>query len=279
GAALARLSRWRFDPRLERRLLRSYFARNHAYRTGAFPAEAWRPAAIAADLPNGWRAVRRAHPRWHALEQPRAFRGRAATPLTFARWLATPAVVRDIRAHTDPRGSNLHRVPAALMLRALGTRARWPPPVWQWSNRPLRRLDFFLLHSLWGLGRSPKVGWIGLHTGCDVTSPPGATRFDYRDRRYLQGQAADALLFYGGALAICGRAKVFYDAPTGFYETLAHGETIGAAWRRYFTEEAQRRISPISRKRAYFWNVTGDWTLRLPPPPVSRTSAGSTRRP
>jgi hypothetical protein len=69
-------------------------------------------------------------------------------------------------------------------------------------------------------------------------------------------------------LALVGRAKVFYDEPRGFYEAVAQGHPFGEGWRRYFeTEAAAKDVNEvgggIGRKRAYFWSVLGDWTLRL----------------
>ena len=72
-------------------------------------------------------------------------------------------------------------------------------------------------------------------------------------------------------VAILGRAKVFYDEPRGFAETLAAGGTIGAAWQRYFELDSEGPTwsavgGDIGRKRATFWSILGDPTLRLPPP-------------
>jgi hypothetical protein len=73
-----------------------------------------------------------------------------------------------------------------------------------------------------------------------------------------------------GAWRCVGRAKVFYDEPREFAEVLGKGGTIGDAWQRYFELESDRRRTgdevgdDIGRKRAYFWSLVGDWTLRLP---------------
>ena len=78
----------------------------------------------------------------------------------------------------------------------------------------------------------------------------------------------EALLFFGRGLALVGRAKVFYDEPRGFAAALAEGKTFGEAWARYFDHESGAGSwsevgGDIGRKRAYFWSVIGDWTLRL----------------
>ena len=50
---------------------------------------------------------------------------------------------------------------------------------------------------------------------------------------------------------------------------LGEGKTFGDAWRRYFEIESQAKDwnevgGDIGRKRAYFWSIVGDCTLRLP---------------
>jgi len=65
-----------------------------------------------------------------------------------------------------------------------------------------------------------------------------------------------------------GRSKVFYDEPKHFAESLGAGRTFGAAWAEYFEVESEAATwsqagGDIGRKRAYFWSVLGDWTLRL----------------
>ena len=51
----------------------------------------------------------------------------------------------------------------------------------------------------------------------------------------------------------------------------------GEAWARYFEIESttRGRNSTIDRKRAYFWSVLGDPTLRLTRPPDSKEVAGA----
>ena len=81
-------------------------------------------------------------------------------------------------------------------------------------------------------------------------------------------QGGEALLLFGNGLALVGRAKVFYDEPRGFSAVLHDGGTFGDAWARYFEVESRaaawREVGgDIGRKRAYFWSVLGDATLRL----------------
>jgi len=59
---------------------------------------------------------------------------------------------------------------------------------------------------------------------------------------------------------------VFYDEPRDMWPVLARGGTMGDVWRHYFeVEAADPRLRPdngIGCKRAYFWNVLGDATVR-----------------
>jgi hypothetical protein len=104
------------------------------------------------------------------------------------------------------------------------------------------------------------------HIGCNAISPPGVGEYAYDHPRYGKGQGAEALLFYGNGLALVGRAKVYNDEPRGFARELGKGRTFGEAWAKYFEVESKDPdIHNISRKRAYFWSVLGDWTLKLSP--------------
>ncbi len=263
---------WEPDPALERRLLREYFARNHAWRSGAF-RDAFRPAAISHDLGNGWGTVRAAHAAWAESAQPEADRGRRASLLDYVRWLKEPAALRDVRAHSDCYGSVFAKVSRGALHEACGG------PVWGWSRKGNAlvpqlhpsKADFPLYRSLWENGALPRGGALYLHTGCDGVSPAGARTEAYDAPGYGFWQGAECLLFYADALALLGRAKVFYDAPRGFSEVLAEGGTMGDAWRRYFelegaAQSARQVGGGIGRKRAYFWSVVGDWTLRLVEP-------------
>lgn len=259
---------WEFDPALERQLLIEYFDRNHRFRQGEFAAQ-WRPAAIACDLGNGFGEARKAQEAW-AKADDQGERSSRATIADYVRWLRRPAVLRDIRAHSDPWGSEFHKVPAESLDAAIGG------PIWAWHRRGdtlvntlggQGKADFPLYRTLWANGL-PEGASFYYHNGCDGISPAGWDSKPYSDPGYGFAQGGESLLFYGQGLALVGRAKVFYDAPREFYETLAAGRTFGEAWRRYFelesaAEDHEQVGGGIGRKRAYFWSVLGDWTLRL----------------
>ena len=117
--------------------------------------------------------------------------------------------------------------------------------------------------------KAPSGGpFLLLHTGCETLSPPRSD-LPYDDPEYGKLGHAESILFFSECVAILGRAKVFYDEPREFAEVLGKGGTIGDAWRRYFELESQATNwdevgGDIGRKRAYFWSIVGDCTLRLP---------------
>ncbi|MFG0320000.1 MAG: hypothetical protein ACF8XB_22195, partial [Planctomycetota bacterium JB042] len=226
----------------ELELLVRFFARNHAYRTGALDV-AFRPASLAHDLRSGYRVVRRASDAWRGAD-PDALDVRGKPTLADARaWFARPAVLRTIRAHSDRWGSMLEK----------------------------GKLDAKVLRRFHDEGVTGGGASIYLHTGCEAISPAEAERLPWHDPAYGRANGAAATLFLADGLALIGRAKVFYDEPPGFCETLRDGGTVGDAWRTPFEIEAaaptwDRVGGDIGRKRTSFWSLLGDWTLRLVDP-------------
>ncbi|MCB9832182.1 MAG: hypothetical protein H6807_06865 [Planctomycetes bacterium] len=264
---------WVFDPELEGRLLVEYLDRNHRHRRSG-PAEGWRPASFACDLGSGYRQVAAARADWREVVIARDDVAGRPGPGDFVDWLARPAILRTLRAHSDEWGSQLGKGdPAALDQRFTG-----PPVAWSPRGHGLvpslaaaagkGKVDWFLLQAFW---RDPKLvaaPCFYLHTGCNAVSPPGA-----RDRRhdhpaYGLRSGGESLLFFGGGLALIGRSKVFYDEPRGFAEVLRSNASFGETWRHYFDVESKAKSwaevgGDIGRKRAYFWSLLGDWTLTL----------------
>ncbi len=271
---------WEQDPALERQLLAEYLDRNHSYRIGA-AAIAWRPSSIACDLGSGFREMSRAAADWQERDAPLSDIHGRPTLEQFADWLAFPAVLRTLRAHSDAVGSVFGGSKSSTLAQRLGG------PAWSWTHRKNRlepsldaacsrgRLDWFLLHTLWRNGAVAPEPAFYHHTGCHSISPPNATKLAYDHPAYGRRQGAEALLLFGSGLALVGRSKVFYDEPKGFATALARGETFGAAWASYFDIESRAESwsqagGDIGRKRAYFWSVLGDWTLRLRKPTAER---------
>ena len=138
---------------------------------------------------------------------------------------------------------------------------------WSWSRAGDRlvpslqsachtgKLDWFLLRTLWENGALSDEPAFYHHTGCHGISPPYAKIRAFDHPSYGVRQGGEALLLFGRGLALIGRAKVFYDEPKRFAETLAAGGTWGDAWRRYYEEESKaptwgKAGGDIGRKRA-----------------------------
>jgi len=223
-------------------LLTAYFARNHAYRTGAHDVP-HRPASLAHDLRSGYGVVTRASSRWEDAD-PGSLDIHGKPTLDDARdWFARPAVLRTIRAHSDRWGSQLEK----------------------------GKLDAKVMRRLFDDGVTGNGASFYLHTGCEAISPAHAERRPWHHSDYGRANGAAATFFFGDGLALIGRAKVFYDEPPGFCEALAAGKTVGDAWRGTFEIESKaaswREVGgDIGRKRTYFWSLLGDWTLRLRAP-------------
>ncbi len=276
---------WSEDPVLERRLIREYLNRNHQYRTAAAPI-AFHPASIAHDLGSGYSAIQSASSAW----SPQSERSKGAQMLAdvkgkpdllrFVQWMNEPAVLRTVRAHSDPWGSVFEKTDTAKLDEMVVSAELTSPMNWTRHGNKLvpslqsacakGKLDFYLLRSLWQSGTLPPHPSIYLHTGCDITTPPGAHNQPFHNSAYARRAGGAALMFFGRGLALIGRAKVFYDEPKGFSSTLAAGGSLGDTWTQYFELESRAETwgeagGDIGRKRSYFWSVLGDCTLRLNP--------------
>jgi hypothetical protein len=128
-----------------------------------------------------------------------------------------------------------------------------------------------------------------VHEGCEVMRPKNAESVPYNDPAYGQannlGTVAngESLMFYANGLGLMARNKVFNDTPDGYYEAIkSSGGRFGFGWRAYFVKEAgntglnertadptvssgggDRRWRTLQRKRSYFWNTIGDFTLKI----------------
>jgi hypothetical protein len=264
---------WSPDAALERLLLLQYFERNHAFRTAPRAAGRHRPASIAHELGSGMAALRAADPAWAEFAAPGYDVHQGASLVELLHWLQRPAVLRTLRAHSDPWGAAFAATDAEALTQALGLPWHWVQDgldrVPSWREHRGGRADFVFyraIHERRALGDDP---YLLVHTGCEAVSPPQAVTHPYDAPEYGQRAHAESILFFTPCVALLGRAKVFYDEPRGFAAELAAGRTVGDAWRHYFAIESAAANwgevgDDIGRKRAYFWSVLGDWTLRLP---------------
>jgi hypothetical protein len=267
---------WLFDQNTEMRLLVEYLARNHAFRTTPLPATHRRPAAIGHGLGTGMDALRAADAAWVPFAEP-GYDVPEANLLQVHRWLQQPAVLRTLRAHSDPWGAVFAATDPDALTKELGVPCHWIADgdrlAPSWRDHRGGRADFTFYRSIWAGKRASAAAnpYLLIHTGCEALSPPHSNR-PYDDPSYGQRAHAESILFFTECLAIVGRAKVFYDEPREFAATLGAGKTFGEAWQRYFELESQHADwnevgGDIGRKRAYFWSIVGDWTLRLPKAP------------
>jgi len=264
--------RWSASAFRETGQLVRYFERNHRFRTSTrHTAEHHRPASISHELGSGFAALRAADPAWADFAEPGYDVHTGADLLELFRWLQRPAVLRTLRAHSDPWGAAFATTDPDALQRALGLPLHWVKDgerfVPSWRDHRGGRAD----HVFWRAvaEKEPTGGpFLLLHTGCETLSPPRSD-LPYDDPEYGKFGHAESILFFTECVAMLGRAKVFYDEPREFAEVLGKGGTIGDAWKRYFELESQATNwdevgGDIGRKRAYFWSIVGDCTLRLP---------------
>ncbi|MFY9343100.1 MAG: hypothetical protein WAT39_11455, partial [Planctomycetota bacterium] len=264
---------WRHDLAFERQLLCEYFDRNHAFRARGKRTEQHRPAAFGHDLGSGLHSLRPADAGWATFAETGYDVHERADLVQLTQWLQRPAVLRVYRVHSDPWGGVCAKTDPQALAAVLGVPWSWHRDgermAPSWNAHRGGKADFAYYRTLWQrqvVGDNP---YLLIHTGCEALSPPGSVEHPYDDPAYGRFAHAESMLFFTPCLAMVGRAKVFYDEPRGFAEALGAGKTFGEAWQRYFEVESAatdwREVGDdIGRKRAYFWSVVGDWTLRLP---------------
>ena len=107
-----------------------------------------------------------------------------------------------------------------------------------------------------------------MHGGCNVNSIYDTQTKPYSSPEYGRWSNSEAFLFYTNCVALLSRAKGFNDAPNGFTEgfRVYDRANFGSCWLAYFNAQAADAgltTWNVQRKRAYFWSLNGDWTLRL----------------
>ncbi|MFQ6131370.1 MAG: hypothetical protein ACE5R4_04985 [Armatimonadota bacterium] len=279
---------WEHDEATERRLLLEFFDRNHRYRQGEFRSLR-KPASLVTEFGSGLPAAKQAFAEWARFGQTGYdVRGKNTQLIEAVRWLRRPALLRFLKAHSDPWGSTFAKTEdiQALEEACGGT-------VWGWHKQGKQlvptlaknpgKLDFSKCRSLWANGLLPDCASMYTHTGCEGITPEGAASRPYTDPSYGYWQGAETLLFYCNGIVLIGRAKVFYDEPRELCQVLAGGGNWGDGWRHYFeVESAAQDVDEvgggIGRKRAYFWSVLGDWTVTMYPkgvrPPHRAVASG-----
>ncbi|MCB9917375.1 MAG: hypothetical protein H6832_03130 [Planctomycetes bacterium] len=267
------------DPAMERRLLIEYLDRNLAHRVGARKASGQRTARLRS---------KRSNDKSH-LADGRVALGPVvdfddATVPDLVRFLATPAVVKTIAAHSAWNESQIFGTYAMTELDAVTGGCYWH---WKLSgaqyvptyddNTTRERLGFPLLRTLWTNKKLAASGpTFYLHVGCnanDVTQPRKSTlsttpsvNVPYSHSAYAgHVQLTENVLFYANGLAVLARAKEFNDVPSGFAGAFGaangrFGDTLKEYARR---DSLDGTLGCANYDRTYFWSILGDWTLRL----------------
>ncbi len=265
---------WEHCERTERQLLVEYFERNHRYRAGDY-LDARKPACIATEFGSSLPEMRKAFREWRDLDEPGYdIQGKETNLIECVKWLKRPALLRFLKAHSDPWGSTFAKTEdIETLTQELGG------TVWAWKKEENRlvpgvenagKLDFAIHRSLWQNRQLPDCAVMYFHTGCEGIAPEGAATRPYTHPKYGYWQGAESLMFYCNGIVLVGRSKVFYDAPRESLQVLADGGTWGDAWAHYFDLESSAENvdevgGGIGRKRAYFWGLLGDWTLTMYP--------------
>lgn len=273
GKVPAMARQWVRDPYLERELLYSYFERNHRYRTQGV-GDAARAACYSTEWGSAVPDMQAAVPGWDK-KQHDDLTGTQLTVNDWVKWMKRPAVFRAIKAHSSPWGADYGKSsdPQEL-LREVGGVA------WAWEQQENRLVPatfatgsggFALYYTMYRNRVLPDTPNMFLYTGCEGITPAWYDALPYGNDDFGKFQAAQALMMYCNGLVLIGRGKVFNDEPAELAKVLGEGGSWGDAWMHYFSvdganaDENRDNTTRIRRKKAYFWALLGDWTLRLQP--------------
>jgi hypothetical protein len=261
------------DIDLERRLLVSYFNRNHRFRNGAFSNLPFRGAVVS--------GTTEFSPDWYeglvngaASDFQPCVKTADANLHQYVQFHKTPAVLKYIIAHSNAKSSAFG---PGYDLAALTAEVGGPPL--RWIYRGGQHLpsfeevsgaaDLFLHRALWHYNTLRNAGAsLMIHGGCNVNSVDETLRDTYVTGDYARWSNAEGILFCTNCVSLLSRAKGFNDSPNGFTDgyRLSDRANFGSCWKSHFNAEANDGgISTynIQRKRAYFWSINGDWTLRI----------------
>ncbi len=258
---------------LERRLLIDYFDRNHRFRTGGHSNLPFRVATISGTTdfdPHYYAGLMgtAATDFAQTIEVPNA------TLLQYVDFLKTPAVLKYVMAHSSPVNSEF-RDPGnvgALTSHAGGAPMRWVYAAGRHTPSFAEQAgsaDLSVHRAMWRYDAFRDAGAsLVVHGGCNVNSISESLTETYTSPKYGRWNNAEAFLFYTNCVAMLSRAKGFNDAPEGFADgyRLSDRANFGSCWQSYFNAKANDpglTTYNIQRKRAYFWSISGDWTLRL----------------
>jgi hypothetical protein len=270
---------WVFDARLEQRILIDYLYRNSAFRHTVDHALPFITSAVRADNP-GLPSLIDPGTINSFLQRAATFAGSyskdSADLAEYFTYLRHPAVLRGIEAHSDTKTS-VFAEPSdpATLVAALGGKP------WMWDRTTTStqtfltastsgdRAKYQLYRALWESKALKDAGQsFYIHGGCDLTLPAASDVNPYDSPEYGKFQNGESILFFANGLALYGRGKVFNDKADGFPDGIkaATPGYFGRGWRAQFMHDAadgSLASQPYGRKKAYYWTMMGDWTLRL----------------
>jgi hypothetical protein len=253
--------RWERSPNLERRLIADYIGRSHRFRLGHDNDKPFRTSAV-----RGPDANLRSPASLNALLRKSADGFGSSTSadnanlVDYVNWLAQPAVLRAISAHSDPVRSVFRSTLFPLELeQAVGGLTSSGTRVWRWVGKQqgadfivapsfeglTENANFHIYRSLWETKRLASAGQMFVvHEGCEVMRPKHSELFPYDSPLYGQGNEwgavanGESLMFYANGLGLMARNKVFNDVPAGFYEAVKTSGRFGYGWPAYFHTDA-----------------------------------------
>lgn len=261
------------DLDLERRLLISYFNRNHRFRNGAYSHLPFRGAVITGTTdfnPDWYEGLVNAA----ATDFQPCVKSGNANLLQYVQFLKSPAILKYIIAHSNSQISEFN---GNYDVTTLTSEAGGPPL--RWIHRAGQYVpsfegqgiyaDLYVHRALWHYNKLDQAGAsLIIHAGCNVNSVNESQSATYVSPNYAHWNNAEGILFFTNCVSLLSRAKGFNDAPNGFTEgyRLTDRANFGSCWKSYFNAQANDgSLSSynIQRKRGYFWSINGDWTLRL----------------
>jgi hypothetical protein len=189
-------------------------------------------------------------------------------------FLKTPAVFKYIMAHSN---SMISQFRDAGDVPALTSAVGGAPVRWIYGNGRHTpsfdgqggTADLFVHRAMWQNHAFENAGAsLVVHAGCNVNSIPETETRTYTSPDYGRWNNAEGFLFFTNCVALFSRAKGFNDDPWGFAEgyRLSDRANFGSCWSSYYNSQSSDAFLTsynIQRKRAYFWSINGDWSLRL----------------
>jgi len=258
---------------LERTLLVRYLDRNHRFRVGAFSNHPFRGAVISGTIqfsPDGYEGLVNAA----AADFGPCVKVANADLRQYVQFHKTPATIKCIVAHSDARRSDFRDG-----YDADGMTADIGGPPLRWLHRSGQHVptfegmgggaDLVVHRAMWQHGTLRDAGAsLVIHSGCDVNSVDETQGSNYVTSHYAHWNNAEGLLFFTNCIALFSRAKTFNDSPNGFADgfRLFDRANFGSCLKSYYNAQGNDgglSTNNIQRKRAYFWSINGDWTLRL----------------